>query len=148
MLARQANFASGKSVPCHRLSVEFHSDRLPYPQFRAVLGRANRASRDSLDPGRSAISWQFAAGRSGSCGLGGEARYLFTFSRRQAAIGGVQNDLVLPTLLARRRKHLPTLNRRSEAIYLPRISKLVGNRVFGRALSVAPKFYSDRMLNI
>ena len=76
------------------------------------------------------------------------SRYLFTFSRGQAAVGSVQNELVLPALLARHWKYFPTFDCGSEGVYLPRVCKLVGNGFFGDALSVAPQFQLNRPFNI
>src|SRR5271157_81700 len=77
-----------------------------------------------------------------------EHRHFFTFSRRQAAVGGVQNDLVLPALLARRWKHFPAFDCGSETVCLPRVGKLVGNGFFSDPLSVAPQFQLNRPFNI
>ena len=53
-----------------------------------------------------------------------EGRYLFTFSRGQAAVGSVQNNLVLPAFLSRNWKHFPAFDRGSKTVYLPRVGKL------------------------
>ena len=72
----------------------------------------------------------------------------FTSSRGQAAVGRVQNDLVLPSFLARHWKHFPAFDSGGEAVYLPRVGKLVGKGFFGDKLSVAPQFQPDRPFNI
>jgi hypothetical protein len=101
----------------------------PYLRGEQFWGRAVRASRDPLDSGRFLFvakcpqyPWVPTPLRlppglpsKGVCGH----RHLFTFSRGQAAIGSVQNQLVLPALLARYWKHLPTFDRGSKGVHLP-----------------------------
>src|SRR4029077_4129294 len=122
-------------------------------------GRAVQASRDSLDPGRFLFVVSFqrfqqfpqrcaCAHSSFLCRIVCDRRHFFTFPRRQAAIGGVENNLVLPALLARDWKHFPPFDRGSEGIDLPRVGKLVGDSFFGDALSVAPELQFNRTLDV
>src|ERR1019366_68051 len=77
-----------------------------------------------------------------------EYRYRFAFFRGQAAVGRVQNDLVLPAFAARHANLLPAFDCGGEGVYLPRVGKLVGNRFFGCKVAVTPQLQLNQSFHI
>lgn len=95
-----------------------HLRRFLYFDSEQFWGRAVRASRDSLNPGR----FLFGSNQR-TAPL--QDLHRFVASRQQTAIRGIQNDLVLPAFFPRNRERLRILQRSSETVHLARIGELV-----------------------
>src|ERR1700722_20850096 len=72
----------------------------------------------------------------------------FALPGGEAAIGGVQDELVAPPFFAWHRKQSSPFKGGREGIDLVGISQSVGDGFFGYALTTAPQFDLNRMLDV
>ena len=120
MAAMILRLPSGSFVPSLTLESGLpHLSRFLYFDSEQFWGRAVRASRDSLNPGR------FLFGSESVHRAPLQDLRLFDTSRRQTSICGIQNDLVLPAFFPRNRKRLGILQSGGETVHLVRISELI-----------------------
>ncbi len=73
---------------------------------------------------------------------------ILRFTRRQAAVGGIDCRLIFPSFFARNRERFTPFQCCRKCVHLFRIGKPVRNGFFGCQFAFAPKSDSDRLFHV